>query len=491
METKTLKQTVVKGLVWIFVQNVFSKFLYFLSTVWLARILMPADFGVVAITTLVVNVLNIFVDFGISFSLIQNTEKEDEMPAVGLLLTFFFGVLCFFIGVGGAPVIASFFNETTLVPFIQVMSFDLIITAFEVVPLALLNKNLQFKKRVLPEVIFVLLFGIVAIPLAQEEFGAWSIIFGTLIAHAVRTVLYWKRADMRILFLWEPHLVRRIIKYGYHAVGASLLLFFLLNGDNAVIRKLLDNTSLGFYALAYTLANLPATHITHIIGTVTFPVYAQLQKDSRGLRVAFHKILHLITALSLPAGLGLIAIAPLLITTVYGHKWEPIIVPFQILCVFGIIRSILAVCGNVFYAVNKHVILKRIMIVQVGIMAVVVYPLTHSLGIAGTALTINIAQFVAMILIFHYVTKLLEDGFFVVFVPLLKTGMAALCMAFIVSALLWVHILISPFFELVFLTLAGIVLYVFFLRYFNNHVFKECTQFLYVFKESLVQRWKQ
>lgn len=478
INTTQLKNQVGRGVFWLLVQNIFTKLIYFFITIWLARILLPADFGIVAACILVINFVNLFVDFGISLALIQNNSSEEETQSICFFMTFFCSVILFALLFLAAPFISGFFNDATLNWYLRVMGIDVILTALEIVPIAVVNKKLQFSKRVSPEILFVVIFGIISLLLARNGYGAWSIIVGTIFAHLVRCVLYWFSARIKIKFICDWGAVLHILKYGYHAFGISLILLFLLSGDNAMVKKVLGNAALGFYALAYTIANLPATHITHIMGTITFPLYSELQDDLVLFRSAFRKVLSLITAISIPASVGIMVLAPLLINGLYGSKWSPVILPLQFLCVFGMVRSILSVCGNVFYANNKHYILKRIVFIQFLIFAILLYPFTKIYGLIGTAIAVNFSQIIAMIFIFLFVSKILKENARIYFIGLFKTLIAAFFMGAIVYFLQFAVFMLNIIAQLIFLSIAGAIIYFSLMWFINRSVCLEFIKFI-------------
>ena len=483
MDVQNLRNSAINGVFWLVIQSIFTKLIYFFITIWLARILIPADFGIVAICILVINIFNMLVDFGISSAIVQSKE-ENKILSVGFWLTIIFGICAVIITWLVSPLIAYFFNESSLIAYVRVMSIDVLLTALEVVPIAVLNKKLRFSKKVLPEIVFVFVFGGTAVSLAYAQHGPWSIIFGTLCAHFVRTCLYWFVTRPSIHLFLSKQLIANVLKYGYHVVGVSFLLMILLNGDNVIVRKILDNTALGFYALAYSIANLPATHITHVMGTVTFPLYSELQDDLFMFNHAFQKVLSLITVVSIPSAIGIIALAPLLISTLYGETWVPMIIPLQILCLFGMVRSILSVCGNIFYALNKHYILKRIMFAQLVMMIVFIYPLTKFWGLIGTAISINIAQLVAAVCIFLYISKLLKGNLINCLLPMFRTIIAAIVMGVFIYVVSLIQFPISNVSKLSSLVLSGSIIYLILIWMLNNSVAKECIKLI----KSLMMR---
>ena len=192
---------------------------------------------------------------------------------------------------------------------------------------------------------------------------------------------------------------------------ASAFLFLLTQGDNALVGKILGIENLGFHALAYTLANLPATNFSHIIARVTFPAYAQIQRNKELLRRSYLKVLRYVILVAFPSSIGLILLSKEIVITIYGAKWAPIIWPMAILSLFGMFRAITSTAGTLFVAVGNPKTLKNITLIQLLIMAVTIYPLTLYYGIIGTAISVTLAHLISISIAFHLTAKIIEAPF--------------------------------------------------------------------------------
>jgi O-antigen/teichoic acid export membrane protein len=197
-----------------------------------------------------------------------------------------------------------------------------------------------------------------------------------------------------------------ILDYGKHIVGGSILNVVFLYIDNAYVGKLLGVTALGFYAFAFGLANLPTQFITPIINKVTFPSYVKLRGDRADLSSAYLRSLRVVSMITFPATLGLATISSDLLQTLYADKWNPSIVLVQILSVYALFRSIGALPGNVFLTIGKQHLIPRLMLIYVGIVAVLLWPVTRWFGTLGTSLVmtsvIAVGSIVWLVLVNRY-----------------------------------------------------------------------------------------
>ena len=164
--------------------------------------------------------------------------------------------------------------------------------------------------------------------------------------------------------------------------------FILTQGDDVFVGKLLGVTALGFYQMAYSLSNAPATEITHVISRVTFPVYSKIQDNIPRLRKAYIKVLQLTSFFSFPLAGLIFMLAPDFTRIFLGEKWMPMVPTMRLLTVYGLIRSIGATTGPVFQAIGKPHIMTKIHLVKLTLLLVMIYPLTKYYGITGAALAV-------------------------------------------------------------------------------------------------------
>jgi lipopolysaccharide exporter len=162
----------------------------------------------------------------------------------------------------------------------------------------------------------------------------------------------------------------------------------ITQGDALVVGKLLGATMLGFYQMAYRISNVPATEITHVFSQVLYPAYSKLQDNVSRLREAFMKGLQVIAFISFPVAGLIFILAPDFTIIFLGEKWMPMVPAMQVLAVAGLVRSLAAVSGHVFYAVGKPGIDTRLQVVRCVILAVLIYPLTVRWGIVGSAFAV-------------------------------------------------------------------------------------------------------
>jgi O-antigen/teichoic acid export membrane protein len=394
----TLSRQTATGTFWVGVSTAARTFFRVLTNYILARMLLPGDFGLVAMAGLAIDFLQMFRDMGFSSALIYHKGEIRKAADTTFILLILIAIVLVAVALIAAPFVAAFYRTPELTSVVRVLSLNILVSAFGQVQLSLLAKNLAFRERLLPDLVPIVVYGVVAVLLALMGLGVWSLVIANLVSSFLTSVLAWLVAPW-----WRPRLrfdrqiAKELFDYGVHIVGSSWLVFFITNLDNTFIGRVLGKEPLGYYGLAYSTANLPATHISRIIGQVLFPAYSRIQDDMVALRRVFFRTLHYVSLLSIPLAVGMITFAAPFILTLYGDRWAPSIVPLQLLGIYGLLRSVAVNMGSVFKAGGKPNWLTGIALARLAIMGILLYPATRYYGIVGVSAVsavVSIADFI-------------------------------------------------------------------------------------------------
>jgi O-antigen/teichoic acid export membrane protein len=313
----------------------------------LANLLLPEDFGLVALGLILVNFLIIFREFGLGSALIQRQTDLDEAYSTSLILFPLVGFVLYIVAFFAAPLASQFFHQEKAVPLIRWMAFSIPIAGLGILPSTLIQKNLAFHRKLVPEWLAAFGYGVIAIVLAGKGFGAFSMVYGQIASETIRSVCYWIICPFR--FRWCPSfkVVRELLLFGQKVTAGTLSLYVFNNMDQFSIGKLLGDAALGFYSFAFRVANFPTVNITHMINQVLLPAYSQMQSDRSRFRRNYLRATGLIAALTIPLAVGFVFYGRDGLESLYGTKWLPAVGTLQILAIYGMVRSVGATFGNV------------------------------------------------------------------------------------------------------------------------------------------------
>ena len=406
-----LSTRVVKGGLWVFALRFINRGLGFIRTIVLARLLAPEDFGLLGIALLSLSTLETFSQTGFHAALIQKKENVGSYLDTAWTVSVIRGVVLFLLLFFLAPVIARFFSSPQATLVIRVIAISTLLTGCRNIGIVFFQKELEFNKQFFYEFSATLVDLTVAITLAFLLKNVWALVWGGLTANLTRLFMSYRLHSYRAKVRLKKEKFLELFGFGKWVVGSSILVFLITQGDDIFVGKILGVTALGFYQIAYLISNLPATEITHVISKVTFPAYSKLQDDISQLKDGYFRVLQLTVFLSIPAGGAIFVLAPPFTAQFLGQKWLPMVSALQVLCFFGVIRSIGATMGPILYGTGRPQVQTRLSAIQLAFLTVIIYPLTISWHILGTSLAVLLSNFLGFILItretktilnFHY-----------------------------------------------------------------------------------------
>lgn len=435
------------GALWNYAAFLVSKGLLFVATLILARLLTPAEFGLVGMALLVITVLDILRDFGIGSAVIYHGRAGPEAANLAFAISSIVGVLLSALNWVLAPVTVQFFKTSTpadaatVTSLIQVLGLSLLFASLGSTHDALLQKEINYRRRMVPEVGRTLLKGLLSVALAFAGLGPWSLVYGQVLGEASATLLLWFITGWRPSLLFRRDLLRPMLGYSVQTMMAAGLGTLLSDVDYFIIGNMLGEAALGIYTLAFRIPELLIKNLAQAVSTVAFPVAARLQSDIAAMRDVYLRMQHYMLLILAPLGLGLYAVTPLTVHMLFKATWEPVIPVMQILSVYMVLGGINHWPGVVYKAVGRPDMLNMVSFVKLVILVPVLWWGAANYGILGVAwgqlATRIIGIVIDMWVVARFVQISIWENMRVIWPPML----AAVVMAGAVQALV---ILLDP-----------------------------------------------
>ncbi len=457
-EDGSLARRAVKGGVWVFALKTAHRVLGLIRTIILARLLSPADFGLMGIAVLAIGTLDTFSQAGLEPALVQ--KKGDIRPYLDTVWTvkIIRSVVLFGLLYVSAPVIAGFFKTSQALQVIRVLAFLELFMGIKNIGTVYFQKELQFDRRFILEFSGLVANIGVSITLAFVLRNVWALVWGSLAGAFVTGIVSYMVHPYRPRIRFGSGKAKELFRFGKWLFGSSILYFLITQGDNAFVGKVIGITALGLYQMAYQLSNAPATEITHVVSSVTFPVYSKIQDDMARLRKVYSEVLQLNVFLAAPMATGIFILAPDFTRIFLGEKWLPMVPAMQLLALAGFLRALAGTTGAMFYALGRPKTETLWQGIRLATLAALIFPLSMQWGISGTALAVCASILVATVGFFHSVTRLTRIPFGIlakaIGYPVANTVVMAAFMAFMRRKM---QIAGIPGF--IFLVLAGLAVY--------------------------------
>ena len=305
----------------------------FIASIVLARLLLPSDFGLIALASSVTLALNYLRDLGLAATIISRHDLSRHAQGTILTMIIALSIALGLVGVALAPVIASLFHESDLTGVVRALSLTVCLGGFQGFGEAQLQKHLLFRERFIVLVGQAVVYSAVAIVLAAAtSLGVWSIVLGRVAMSGAGTLLafvyaapFWVRPG------WNLDEARDALQTSFGFLAQVLIYFIQNNSDYIVVGRYLSAAQVGFYYTAYRLAELPFSAISDPVSRVTFAAFSEMRARGEDIRGAYLSVLRLVAVVSLPLGIVLSTAAEPFTLAVLGEKWAPMVGTLSIL----------------------------------------------------------------------------------------------------------------------------------------------------------------
>ena len=469
----SIKQKAIKGIFWSGIQNWGSQAGSLIIFLVLARLLSPADFGLVALANTFLAFFNLFIEQGLTLALIQRQDIEEKHFNTAFWTQICLGLALTIIGLLTANIFAEIFQTPLLTPILQWFSVLFLISSLNIVQRAILRRKFAFKTIAIRALSGIILSGIVGISLALSGFGVWSLVAQQLTFEIVGVIAFWSISDWRPKLQFSLSHLKELYTFGISIFYSKVLAFFNKNTDNLLIGYFLGEVALGYYAVAYRVLQVLTQLLVGTGNQVTLPVLSRLQVEPEKFKRVFYKVIQFASLIALPVFLGVESLASELVITIFGEKWQASIPIMQVLTFGGIVYLILFFNLSVFVAIGKPFwrlrlellnvsfnILGCIIAVRYGILAVAfAYVISDFMVIPASLWTLNKVMGMSwQAYLRQFISPVICTGIMTVLIWLVKN---------------WLLTILNPQFILVICTFCGVVFYIISLKILAPLLFQE------------------
>ncbi|MBU2677989.1 MAG: lipopolysaccharide biosynthesis protein [Gammaproteobacteria bacterium] len=384
-----------------------TQLLLWLVTIFVIRILSPADYGLMAMSMIFVSFAMIVNEFGLGSALVQreNPTSREIQSIHGFVLALNFILYCVFYL--SAPILSQIFGEPILVPMLRVVALLFPILGFEVTALALLERNLEFRKKATIYMIANISGVVVTLALALLSAGVWSLVFGNLSSAIIKAAGINFATGKLIIPRWDLGLVRPYLRFGGFVAVERILWYLHRQADVFFIGKWLGKEELGYYYVALTLSSFVYDKAGGLMYEISLPTFAQARKERGMIAVVFVRALRIIAFVVFPLMFGLAAVSSDIVDLFIGQKWVAAAPLVLILCLSMPAR----IMGNLFPPALQGLGKPKSSLVNLAIAVIVMIPVltyTASIDTYAVSLAWLVVYPIVLILMFNHSRALLE-----------------------------------------------------------------------------------
>lgn len=459
-----------RGFKWSSISQISRQSLNYTTTLILASLILPSEFGLMAMALVVIGFLEILKDLGTASAIIHKDKFSEDFISSIYWVNVLFGILLTTSIFFSAPVFVSFFDNRNIEPILKVLSINFVISTNGIVPKAILEKKLYFDKLSKVEIISTFSGSITGIILAVSNFGVWSLVFQSLVTTSVQTIFLWVIGKWYPRFIFNYSKIKSIIGYSLNLIGYNFFNYIARNLDYILIGKFLGDNELGHYYIAYKIMLYPVQNISVVISRVTFPIFSKLKNDDKSFIEIFIYSIRLIAFFTFPLMLGMIVLSNYF-TAIFFSNWntELLTILLIILSPVGLTQSICSITGPIYQAKGRtDWLLKWGIFTSIGV--IIAFSIGLNWGVIGVASSYLIITSIWTYPCFAIPFKLINMKFFL----LLKSLNRIFIISLIMSVLVFIlsrFIIASSSNLVIFLTsiILGVIFYLFWNKIFNKN----------------------
>lgn len=393
MAESELKRKTVKGFFWSSLESLLSQGQGIIFGIVLARILSPEEFGLLGMITIFISIAQVFVDSGLSQSLIRKQNCSNDDYSTVFWVNIVIGIVSY-IGIWiAAPLIADFYGKPELIALTRVTSLAIILGSLTLIQQTIFTKDVDFKTLTKSSTIGTFISGVASLVLAFLGFGVWSLVWRTIINQAVRSLILWNQNRWWPKFFCSRKLLKEHFAFGSNILMISVISALYKSFYNLIIGKNYSEKILGYYTNADQYSTMPSSTISNVTNKVSYPVLSEIQNDNERLKTSIRKLISIVMYVSFVVMFGLAAVAKPLFVIILGGKWLPSVTIFQALCIAYTISPMLTINQNIMKIKGRSDLFLKTEIIK--------YMILTPLLILGAIYGINVL--IAGIVLFYWV----------------------------------------------------------------------------------------
>lgn len=342
-----------RGFAWSLLATALARLIGLLALLVLARLVAPADFGVLALALVTITYADTVGDLGTGMALVHWPSRQEDAAQVTFVINLAVGAAWFGLTLLLAPAVAVFFGSPAALDVLRTLAWSFPLKYLGSTHDALCQKGLRFRARLLPELAQAAVKAAASVLLATAGLGVWSLVYGHLLGLAVWTLLLWTVMPWRPRWRWPKGLLRPMLGYGRRIVAVNLLAAVTHHADLVVVGKMLGAGALGLYQMAAKLPEASITALLWVTSRVLFPALSLVRGQGGAVGRAYLRALSYVSLFTVPIAVLLVGLAEPLVLVAFGESWRPVAPILRALAAYAGLRSLSTPAGDVLKAVGR------------------------------------------------------------------------------------------------------------------------------------------
>ncbi len=484
MSDDITKSKVIASLLWKFMERIGTQGIQFVVTIFLARLLLPEQFGLIVLVTIFTSIAGIFVQSGFSTALIQKKDADHVDFSSVFYLSLLASILLYIILFFTAPLIATFFEQPDFIIVLRVLSLTLFFGALNSVQTAIISRKMQFKKLFISSLGSTIVSGIVGITMAYTSFGIWSLVGQLLSNQIMTTIILWFIVKWRPQLTFSLYRIKSLLSFGWKLLASGLIDSLYSNLRSLLVGKMFSPATLGFYNRGEQFPNLIVSNIDGSIQSVMFPTLSKYQDNYVRVKEMVRRSIVSSSFIIFPMMVGLAVIAKPLVILLLTEKWLPVVPFLQIFCVSYALWPIHTANLQAMNALGRSDLFLKLEIIK-KVLGLMILAISIPFGIYGIAWGGCIGSLLSSFINAYPNLKLINYSYKEQWKDIFPSLLLSLMMGAIVYTIHWFEL--TALITLIIQVLIGIAVYIGLAKIFNL----ECFNYLLMtLKEIFKSKYK-
>ncbi len=396
----------IKGSTWVLVTSNGLRILSLANTLVLARLLLPSDFGIMAMATAAVAFIEMLADFGLNVYLVQKKDLSREDLNSAWTLQVIVGLGVAIVLYAAIPYITHFYHEPRLGDVLRVLAAVRAISGFRNMGVVFFQKHFLFHREFLLRVPVKLMGIVISIYLAFVLRNYWALVWGLAIQQVMETFLSYVLSSYRPWFTVKG--MNSLIHFSKWVYLNTTIAFLMQRGSDIILGKLLGVRAVGIYSVSFSLATLPTTEIADPISRVTYPSFVRLRQNLSELKTAYLKVAKVIAFVTIPLGVWVGSNAEMLVPFLLGSKWIDAIPVIGILCLAATVKTQQSNVGSLFLALGEPWTVSKVGGLRIALLIPLLSAFALQYGLVGAAWSVLLVEGLIVPLVLYLVVRRLS-----------------------------------------------------------------------------------
>ena len=409
-EESSLKQKAINGVKWTFLDQAGSLGISFVVGIILARLLQPAEYGLLGMVTVFTAIATVFTDSGFGQAMVRKTDLTEEDKLTAFWFSCAMGILVYIALFISAPWVSAFYKEPQLTDILRITSIPILFSGLITIPNMIFTREINFKVTTKISFSRAILSGMVGIYMAIKGYGVWALIVQGLVSYVIGVIMFNYYCRWKIKFIFKKNSFHYLWGFGSKMLASNLLNTAYNNLYQIVIGKFYSPADLGQYQRGQSYSGLFSNTLTQVVQRVSFPTLSKMQDDTERLKYGYRKIIKMSMLVSCLGSMALAAMAKPLIVILIGEKWLPAAEYLQIICLGALLYPVHAINLNVLTVMGRSDLFLKLEIIK-KIIGTVPIVIGIFLGIKVMLWTGVVSSFLCFAINAHYSEKLINYSF--------------------------------------------------------------------------------